>query len=269
MRREFFYFWMHSSSWPLPRLDALGIPCYVFQWLSFQERRWVVLCFHHGLCGEDSGPFVAPRFAGFTVPAQPTRVNRNRRLLYPVRAVRWSCLGGASSAMRAVHVAAGCSIKEGSTISVSFWLRMPLARGCWVSVMERSVLCPLSSVHSCCRSVSSLWRTCCHPGGRVWMWRSRSSLRGYYLGAVAPSFLAAFHRFCVVAVRALVWHGPARLHISLLTAWRLVLGPCFRRLPMGRHGWGFVYVSTFWNVACIISWKYWISFLRNLSFLLR
>ena len=65
-------------------------------------------------------------------------------------------LGGASSAMRAVHVAAGCSVKEGSTISVSFWLRMPLSRGCWLSVTERSVLCPLSSVHLCCHSVSSL-----------------------------------------------------------------------------------------------------------------
>ena len=30
IRREFFYFWMHSSSWPLPRLGALGVPCYVF-----------------------------------------------------------------------------------------------------------------------------------------------------------------------------------------------------------------------------------------------
>ena len=65
-------------------------------------------------------------------------------------------LGDASSAMRAVHVAAGCSMKEGPTISVSFWLRVLLARGCWLSVTERSVLCPLSLVRSCCRSVSSL-----------------------------------------------------------------------------------------------------------------
>ena len=54
-----------------------------------------------------------------------------------------------------VPVAAGCNMKEGSTISVS-WLRMPLSRECWLSVTERSVLCPLSSVRSCCRSVSSL-----------------------------------------------------------------------------------------------------------------
>ena len=278
IRRESFYFWMHSSSWPLPRLGALGTPCYVFQWPSFQERRWVVLCFHHRLCGEDSGPSLAPRFAGFTVPAQPTRDNRNGRLLYPVRAVRcsWSALAAHHQRCDSVHVAAGCSMEEGLTISVSFWLRMPLARGCWLSVTERSVLRPLSSVRSCCRSVSSLWRTCCHTGGRVWMWCSRSSLWGYYLGAVAPSSLAAFHRVCVVAERSLVWPGPAHLDISLLMAWRLVLGPCFlvrippiRRLPMGWHGWGFVYISTFGNVVCIISWKYWISFLRNLSFLLQ
>ena len=149
---------MHSSSWPLPCLGALGIPCYVFQWLSCQERRWVFLCFRHGLCGEDSGPSLAPRFAGFTVPAQPTRDSHNGRLIIScaggqVFLVR---LGGASSAMRVVHVATGCSMKEGLTISVSFWLGMPFARGCWLSVTERSVLCPLSSVRSCCRSVSSL-----------------------------------------------------------------------------------------------------------------
>ena len=61
---------------------------------------------------------------------------------------------------------------------------MQLSRGCWLSVTKRSVLCPLHSVYSCCRSVSSLWRTCCHPGGQVWMWCSCSSLWGYCLGAV-------------------------------------------------------------------------------------
>ena len=120
--------------------------------------------------------------------------------------------------------AAGCSMKELSKATVSFWLRMLLSPVCWLSVTERSVLCPLSSVLSCCRSVSSLRRTCCHPGGQVRMWRSRLSLRDYYLGAVAPRFLAAFHRFCVVAAQALVWPGPARLDISLLTTWILVLG---------------------------------------------
>ena len=43
-----------------------------------------------GFVGEVSGPSLAPRFAGFTVLAQPTRDNRNGRLLYPVQAVRCS-----------------------------------------------------------------------------------------------------------------------------------------------------------------------------------
>ena len=72
------------------------IPCYVFSWLSFLVRGCGVLYFRHRFC--------APRFAGFTVPAQPTRDNRNGRLLYPVRVVNGYlvCFGYASSAMRAV-----------------------------------------------------------------------------------------------------------------------------------------------------------------------
>ena len=80
------------------------IPCYVFSLLSFMERGCGVLFFHPGFCGEDSGPSLAPRFAGFTVPAQPMRDNHNGRLFYPVRAVRCYLVrfGCASSAMRAV-----------------------------------------------------------------------------------------------------------------------------------------------------------------------
>ena len=37
----------------------------------------------------------------------------------------WSAWGDASSVVRAVHIATGCSMKVGSSISVSFWLRMP------------------------------------------------------------------------------------------------------------------------------------------------
>ena len=35
----------------------------------------------------------------------------------------WSAWGDASSAVRAFHIATGCSVKVGSSISVSFWLR--------------------------------------------------------------------------------------------------------------------------------------------------
>ena len=50
------------------------------------------------------------------------KTNRNGRMLYQVFLVR---LGGASSAVHAVHIATGCSVKVGSSITVSFWLRMP------------------------------------------------------------------------------------------------------------------------------------------------
>ena len=80
------------------------ILCYVFFWRSFLERGYGVLCFRHRFCGKDSGPSLAPPFAGFTVPAQPTRDNCNGRHLYPVRAVRCYLVrfGCASSAMRVV-----------------------------------------------------------------------------------------------------------------------------------------------------------------------
>ena len=149
---------MHSSSWPLPRLGALGVPCYVFQWLSFQERRWVVLLLSSRVLWRRLRPLPCSSVCGLhcTGPTNARQSQWETVLSCAGGQVFLVRLGGASSAMRAVHVAAGCSMKEGSTISVSFWLRMPLARGCWLSVTERSVLCPLSSVRSCCRSVSSL-----------------------------------------------------------------------------------------------------------------
>ena len=183
-----------------------------------------------------------------------TRDNRNGRLLCPVRAVGCYLIRFAAHRQRCERFlfAAGCSTKELSKTTVSFWLRMPLSRVCRLSVMGRSACVPWAR---CTRAVtpSLLWEElCCHPGGRAWMWHSHTSLRCYYLGAVAPRFLAAFHRSCVVAMRALVLPGPAHLDISLLTDWKLALGSCFlvrspfiRRLPVGCHGWWFVYVSTF------------------------
>ena len=117
--------------------------------------------FVSGFMAKTQGPSsLAPRFAGFTVPAQPTRDNRNGRLLYPVRAVRvtWSAWAAHCQRCERFLFAAGCSTKELSKTTVSFWLWMPLSRVCRLSVTERFVLCPLSSVHSCCRSVSSLRR---------------------------------------------------------------------------------------------------------------
>ena len=73
--------------------------------------------------------------------------------------VTWSAWAAHRQRCERFLFAAGCSTKELSKATVSFWLRMLLSRGCRLSVTERSVLCPLCSVHSCCRSVSSLRRT--------------------------------------------------------------------------------------------------------------
>ena len=182
-----------------------------------------------------------------------TRDNRNGRLLYPVLAVGSYLAAGLRIISNASgsFFASGCSTKELSKTTVSLWLRMPLSRVSQLSVPERSVLCPLSSVRSCCRSVSSLRRTLLSSWCEGEDVALALVLAGCYLGAVAPRFLAAFHRSCVVAVQALVLPGPVCLDISLLTNWRLAFGPCFlvgsptiRRHPMGCHGWRFVYVST-------------------------
>ena len=166
--------------------------------------------------------------------------------------VTWSAWAAHCQRCERFLFAAGCNMKELLKTIVSFWLRIPLSRVCWLSVTERSVSCPLRSGARAIAPSLLCEELCCHPGGRARVWLSLSSLRGYCLGAVAPWFLSAFHRFCLVVAQALVCPGPTRLDISLLTTWSLVLGPGFlvrspalRRLPMGCHGWGFVYVSTF------------------------
>ena len=148
---------MHSSSWPLPRLGALGIPCYVFSGSLSRRGGGLSFTFVMGFVAKTQAP---PLLLGLRAslyrPNQRETIAMGDVISCAGGQVFLVRLGGASSAMRAVHVAAGCSMKEGSTISVSFWLRMPLSRGCWLSVTEWSVLCPLSLVRSCCRSVSSL-----------------------------------------------------------------------------------------------------------------
>ena len=67
----------------------------------------------------------APWFEGFTVPARPNAsTNRNGRLFYPVRAIR--CYLDRTAAHRPqcewLFVTAGCSTKEITKNTVSFWL---------------------------------------------------------------------------------------------------------------------------------------------------
>ena len=129
-----------------------------FQWLSYRERGWVVLCFRPGLGDDVLWHLPCSSVCGlhFTGPTNERLSQWETVISCAGGQVFLVHLGSASSAMRAVPVAAGCNVKVGSSISIPFWLRMPWSRGCWLSVMKRSVLCPLGSVHSCCCSLSSL-----------------------------------------------------------------------------------------------------------------
>ena len=55
--------------------------------------------------------------------------------------VTWSAWAAHRQRCERFLFAAACSMKELSKTTVSFWLRMPLSRVCWLSVTERSVLC--------------------------------------------------------------------------------------------------------------------------------
>ena len=193
--------------------------------------------------------------------------NRNGRMLYPVGAVRssWSAWGGASSAVCAVHIATGCSVKVGSSISVSFWLRMPghggagsRSRnglfcvpwaGCTRAVTpfllceEHAVILVIgggcgASAHPCEASASGLWS----------------------LGSSCPS---------TRPVGGGAGPGLTQSCSPGPWAWLLRLSPAIRLPSMGWLGWEVCVCLHFLKCVCLISWKYWISFLRNLSFRLR
>ena len=135
-----------------------GYSMLCFQWLSFRERGWVVLCFRPGLGDDVLWYLHCSSVCGLhcTGPTNTRQSQWETVISCAGGQVFLVRLGGVSSAMRAVPVAAGCNVKVRSSISISFWLRMPWSRGCWLSVTKRSVLCPLGSVYSCCCSVSSL-----------------------------------------------------------------------------------------------------------------
>ena len=134
---------MHSSSWPLPRLGALGVPCYVSVALfpgavvgcpllssRVLWRRLRPLPFS-SLCGLHCTGLTNARQSQWE-----TVISCAGGQVFLVR------LGGALSAMRAVHVVAGCSMRGGPTVSDSFWLRMPLARG--VLAFGHGTVCSVS-----------------------------------------------------------------------------------------------------------------------------
>ena len=117
---------------------------------------------------------------------------------------------------------------------------MPLSWVSQLSVTERSVLCLLSSVRSCCHSISSLRRTLLSS----W-WEGEDValalvLAGLLLRGSCPWFLAAFHRSCVVAVQG--WFYPGLLaktyHCLLTGDWPLGHASSLVLLPSAVIPWG-------------------------------
>ena len=96
-------------------------------------RNWgeVSFSFVTGFVAKTQDPSsLAPRFEGFSVPALPNgRINRNGRLLCPVRAVRVYLDRTAPHRPRCERffVTAGRSKKEFVKTTVSFWLRKTIS----------------------------------------------------------------------------------------------------------------------------------------------
>ena len=110
-------------------------------------RGWgeVSFSFVPGFVAKTQNPSsLAPRFEGFSVPAPPNaRNNRNGRLC-PVRAVRryLDCTAAHRPRCKRLFVTAGCSKKEISKTTVSFWLRKTISRAYQLSGMEQPVPAP-------------------------------------------------------------------------------------------------------------------------------
>ena len=169
----------------------------------------------------------------------------------------------------------GCSVKVGSSISVSFWLRMPGHRGAG-SRSRNGMFCVPRASRTCavapCLLCEDLAVILVLGGGcGASAHPCEASASGLWSHGSSPPSTGS-----VVAV--LVLGCPVLLawtyHCFSLGAWSLDLpSSSVACHPSPSHGLarlgGFVCVSTFWNVVCIISWKYRISFLRNLSFRLR
>ena len=144
--------------------------------------------------------------------------------------------------------ATGCSMKVGSSISVSFWLWMPGHGGAgsrsrnglfcvpWAGRTRAVTPCLLCEVLAVILVLGGGCGASAHP--------CEATASGLW-------FLAPFYRVCGGGASPGL-PGPARLDISLLQSWCLVLGPGFLvcRLHSVSLPWvgsvrRFVYVSTF------------------------
>ena len=201
----------------------------------------VTLCF---------GTSLAPRLAGFTVPARPTRDKSHGRPLLLVGAVRFylvrlgrRIVGGACRSYLPQVVACRWDRRSQSPSGSGCLGTGVLALGhepiCFVSLGPVALVLSLRVFFV--KNLLSSW----YLGVGVAL---ALPLRGYCFGTLVPWFFAPFYRVCGGGAGPGL-PGPARLDRSMLQSWYLVLGPGFLvcRLPSVSLPWvgGFVYVSTF------------------------
>ena len=158
----------------------------------------------------------------------------------------WSAWGDASLAVRAVPFATGCSLKVGSSIPVSFWLRMPGHGGVgsrsrnglfcvpWARCAHAVAPCRLceelavilvigggcdASAHPCEASASGLWSlgsslpSARSVGGGAGPGLTRSCLPGHITASDwVPGFLV-----CRLTSVSLPWVGSVRRFVYVST----------------------------------------------------
>ena len=151
---------------------------------------------------------LAPRFEGFTVPALPNaRKNRNGRLLCPVRAVKVYLDRTAPHRPRCerLFVTAGCSKKEISKTTVSFWLRKTISRAYELSGTALPVPAPRArETRGIAPSILFRKNFAVDQVLKAGTWRRHTTFTRHFLRDIAHKSLDTFHLGPVVAAQSVV-----------------------------------------------------------------
>ena len=174
-------------------------------------RDWgeVSFAFVTGFVAKTQDPSsLAPRFEGFTVPALPNaQKNRNGRLLCPVRAVKVYLDRTASHRPRCeqLFVTAGCSKKEISKTTVSFWLRKTISRAYELSGTALPVPAPRArETRGIAPSILFQKNFAVDQVLKAGTCRRHTTFTRHYLRDIAHKSLDTFHLGPVVAAQSVV-----------------------------------------------------------------
>ena len=150
---------------------------------------------------------LAPQFEGFTVPALPNaRINRNGRLLCPVRAVRHYLDRTAAHRLRCerLFVTAGRSKKEISKTTVS-WLRKTISHAYELSGTEQPVPAPRArETRGIAPSLLFKKNFVVDQVLKAGTWRRHTIFTHHYLRDLAHRSLNTYHLGPVVVAQAVV-----------------------------------------------------------------